>query len=366
MKYLEPTTLQVFIYFLYNDKKIDLLSLSDFERKKLIQDIDNNNLADLFSFTANDVYVINNTAKLTKVYNNFAPLPQREEVAPALKSIQKIIKFLMESSNASVISISDLINISSGLYVNYSLINKGFNINIIKSKKKELEKFIYKKYITNYEEDKLDSDKNFYPFEKNLSITLDIISKYLKIKNEFILSGCPERDLLKIDWDESLRFYDTIFYLLSIDCMEIKGAQFFYSNGKRFLQMNINWEGSIDELKKMVKPFNFDYGDLSFNSHTGIALYKSTQYTFRSGSKEFKVLLNLMENKGNKVDIYDLYNSIYPEEKDDNNIFIKKRKKESIVLAVAGIKRNLKISSDNPRSIDICINGDSLILKKNN
>lgn len=355
MKYLSNETLQIFLISLYSKNKSPLsifspllISEPTIERYNIMIDIIENGLEDCFYFDINEEEMSQLTNIIQLNHND-----TRYDKNTFGYLIQKAINLKLNSSR---LDFKDFVKPQESFPSELILTGHLYNINLYRNNKKILIEFI-NKYIKAFREDKLISDTNFYNYELNLKKLLEILGKYYnKYGYEFNLSGCEERDLVKISIKKELRFYEMIFYLISEKHIKVTDCNLFEMNKKRFLNIRLRLKNPIDEIK-LIENSYLNYGDLSINNFNGLARYKTYEYTFRTYSRAYKVLIELIKCPEKKISIYNIYKSI-TEENEEN-------KKERIAQYVKEIRRKLHIMGDRKKTINIkFIDKNFLILTK--
>lgn len=225
MYYLEPTILQVFIYFLFNNEKFNLSILPDHWKELLINRIRYDyGLDDIFFFTVNRKILLSNHNYecLKYVYDICASIGKSED--QTVISVQDIIKIIIDEPGKEELKISDLIHIPNCPVRNCIRIYKVVDIGILESERKRFEDFIYNKYLENYKKGKLKPRDLIVP--NDLDTTLRKLDEILKLYYKL-----PQPVKIRISnsyfpLKKELRFYELLLYMERENIIEINGWNF--------------------------------------------------------------------------------------------------------------------------------------------
>ncbi|MCL5072923.1 MAG: hypothetical protein M1308_18835 [Actinobacteria bacterium] len=233
-----------------------------------------------------------------------------------------------------------------------------YNLNFYKNCKSKLIDSLTE-YIEVFNKNHLSSDINFYDCKINLKKTLDILSKYYdKNGYRFNISGNEKTDLIKINFEPELRFYEVIVSLIFKGYAEIIDCNLFIEDKKRFLNIEFNLKNTPKEIDKIENSY-ISYGDLTVNKVNGFASYKKSQYYFGKRSRTFKILVKLINNPETKKNISTLYYSITKEQVDNE------LKKQRIKEHIKEINRKLRIVGDK-KTINIRIVDEEFVMLTQN
>jgi hypothetical protein len=378
MFYLDPTTIQVFLYFLHNNKKpLTLFKFEAEDRINLIQDLEKNNMEDLFYFKFYPLirYHGDEIENWYQIEKGLRKNYRNEKRLHVFKTIKDNVK-------DKIFKVSDLACFNDDFLYPSSDVIRLFEMYFNRSKSDEIFDFM-NRYLFNFRNDELLSDENYYSFNKSYSIVLNRLKEaYEKYGKIFIIEPV---ELLQSDdievytqFDRKNRFYDILFYLfiqgyIGINFLDFK--LFIVSNDSpkgqehklNLLRLSVTMHKSPAEISDIEK-YWAHYGDIRINEADGVAYYKNNRYPFKSTrGRVFRLLCFLIKNHGNKIPLERAYHAII-EEDDLENVGDKQKPKimkKYIKDYVKKIKENLKISEDKNPTIDIMVIKDSVMLISN-
>jgi hypothetical protein len=376
MFYLDQTTIQVFLYFLFGKTLLPLFYFEKESHINLIQDLEKNDIEDLFYFKLYPF--INPGSEIEELYQMENSNPKEYRNNKKISILEK----LKDNSTDSIFSVADLAYFADDfVYSCYDVIRL-FEMYFNKSKSGKIFDFM-NSYLFNFRNDELLSDENYYSFNKSYSIVLNRLKEaYEKYGKIFIIEPL---ELLQSDdievytqFDRKNRFYDILFYLLiqgyiGINFLDFK--LFIVSNDSpkgqehklNLLRLSVTMHKSPAEISDIEK-YWAHYGDIRINEADGVAYYKNNRYPFKSTrGRVFRLLCFLIKNHGNKIPLERAYHAII-EEDDLENVGDKQKPKimkKYIKDYVKKIKENLKISEDKNPTIDIMVIKDSVMLISN-
>ncbi|GEM_PF-6938219 len=218
MKYLDQSTLKLFTYLLFGNKKFPLVFFDNEGRKNILSDISNLELEKLFLFKVNFFYCLDNFKKFSKKYGSIKYMNKKK----AVRNLDKIIRSLLSSKQK--IDLWELLKIKN-IYAEFYLITKALDIHINNSNREKLKKFTHA-YLEEYKRDRL-KNGGFYPFKKNLLENADLLKEYFIYQGkDFVLDLSMKRNMIgNKKYNKKLRLIETLLCLMDSKYININGCR---------------------------------------------------------------------------------------------------------------------------------------------
>jgi hypothetical protein len=397
MEYLNPATLKLLTYLLYQEDLVYFGVLSDNDRLNFIKDVSKHKLDKAFFFTIS--FQARNEAKdkIIEMHNSIMSAIATGEDKTNNQSIQETLSKIMDyTPNDPKLTTSEILSLINLRVIDNGLITFPLIVHINKPNIAELYKYLAS-YMKAFEQNTLISMDNFYSFEKHLmSIPENVFKRPFeeygktftinerleklntKRKEERTINGITHSSR-RSDMMKCLRFYELLFYLETnkyiniIECSfdERKSSYMSYQNTDKlpekyyYLNIKITLNKTPEEIYDISKYWLY-YGDIRVNESDAVAYYKENRYPFKAISgKAFKLLCYLVEHHGDKIPIKKAYSALTTEADDRNDKEKAKDYKKKIKDYVKEIKKNLGILKDKNPSADIMVIEDSVILIAN-
>jgi len=183
---------------------------------------------------------------------------------------------------------------------------------------------------------------------------------YNKFGSRFNINRTMEIDFKKIPLEKELRLYEVILYLQKKNYIKINNCNFIKSNEKSIMNIDLTFNIPPAVIYNTEK-HQIQFKNLSLNEISGEAHFGSNTYTFKTYSREFNLLLNLIKAPSKKINIYQLFDLIAKDESlkmvSGKNKDIKDRMKQYI----KEIKNKLGMTKNN-KTIDINITQRDFII----
>ena len=311
----------------------------------------------------------NNTYLNARLRFIIQKIDRKLELGDTTRDYPKIKEIFMKITDPSnTIEFQEFKEIRHEIFPN---IYRFFSLNFHNSEKDNLINFL-KEYINIFNSNDLlkKPGENFYNFKKNKEKISKLFQSYLK---DYAIAENPIFDINPYyrfgkPIEKEFRFYDLIFYLIFDDAISINDCDFVEFDGEKKLSINVTSKKNLSELILEENAWK-SYKNIKINEITGEVIYNNSSYPFKPYSRPYKVLFNLINSKGNKLNIYELYdNKISSNEKINlkSESEIMKYKKEKIKQYIKVINKRLHFSIINNQSIGIhIIDRDYVILKLN-
>lgn len=389
MKYLHESLLEVVIYLLFQENKLNLNLLKGIDRYVLIQSLLESEINPFFAISLNkisedtiDKWVVDEIKKVGFLDRiKVAPVPQ-----DAVDKIKKIAQIKMEDTKQLL---SKSLQLQTTIMPNHEkklIFESLFWMYSISIKNKNgLAEFL-KSYLQAFENNELDSFDNVYSYEAHLQWVPNLFEINVKnYGNTFTTNktlpnlDCSYRDeeatlpprtgFYKQDIANCLKLYELLLVFEEKRFISINSCRFTLhppstpSNDipKTTLDVKITLKKQPNEIYDITQYWSF-YGDIRINETDGVARYKKNVYPYRlTTGKEFKLLCHLVKSHGKKMNINKTYDIIYTEPED----LLKTNKKELISDCVKRIREHLGILDDANPSTDIMIIGENVFLTSN-
>jgi len=344
MQYLNLTTLELFIYFIFKTNSIRLEKFQPKELDKELDDIINNNLQDSFIYRGYISFPKQNKGSSDL---NFL-IKDAEENKPGLRDFEKIYEILTSIKRDRVntkISCNELLLLRDKiwspklyLFLLLELIDKKKLLNYLK------------RYIDFYKQDKLLSKENFYNFRININEIISLFKYYLtnysSFENQRININPFDKVPVRI-FQNRYRLYETIYYLEFNNYISIDDCYFLKKDGETKLGITINLKKDPSEININETAW-LTYKNLRINIKTGESKSAYGEHTFRTSSRQFRLLKYLLEKyilekDSERINIYDLYDNLSGSEdiKFENKKKIEEFKKDKIKQYIKELNRRL-------------------------
>ena len=347
MLYLDQPTVKFFLYFIYSkNDPLDLGMFSDESRIALFDYIFTNDLKGVFYCKINKARTKDKFSRMDDPYAfNIEWFHKEADTQDKKYLIDSIFK-IDEDATINAYIVASFRNPASLANIT-RILNLYINI-----KKKEKLRELFNRYLDDFIQDRLISNRNFYSFEKTNTLVISVLKDhYQKYGNNFVISS---KEL-------EARFNELIYFLESKGYLNINSVDF---ASPTTLNISVTLKMSPYEFEDIEKYWLY-YGDIRINEKDGVAFYKKNKYPFKSTSgKSFKLLCHLVRNHGIKIPIEEAYEAIYIDDSDKKEITFGE-KKNYIKDYVKEIKERLKILEDKNPTISIMIRDDSLRLISN-
>ncbi len=336
--YLHTFTLQAMLHFLIHGSSLSLLevSFSDY----LIRDLYLNKLNKCFFLKVNVEQIKPHINDKTDYLEGSSG-----------KDMQKVVKDIGKKVN---------IKRYGEIYLNeepkFIILIKYYNLYFDEDHRDILLNFV-SDYINQFKQDNLFNpphERNFLSFKNNISKTKNTFEALYRKNNTFNMKFPTIKKLCEGEF----RFCEILLYFvfqghLSIERCELlkvwKNNPYIDDYYEYEQDFRLSFKISPKEIQKKEGAWLI-FKDLSLNQITGESNYKDNTYKFGTHGKKFKLLLYLLENEPPaRFNVYKVFDLLWPELKDKSL----KIKKIDIESEVKEIKRNLRISSDKKRTIDI-------------
>jgi hypothetical protein len=226
MRYLDPDTLQSFIFLYHKENSIPLKDFSSRERNTIIEDILYNELHNFFYFKLN-IYGLGYNGEIEREFwqingmKNFCG-------KNSLRKINKVLRTFLKGNEGTIISTAEINEcFEKNLWCSMYL-TQGLYLNIYDQEREKILDFL-KQYIECYKKDELTlrHEENFYDFEKSLSAVIEILIDYYNhYGRSFNIGRSVKIGTKEIILEREIRLYDIIIYLLFGDYIIINDCYF--------------------------------------------------------------------------------------------------------------------------------------------
>lgn len=192
-----------------------------------------------------------------------------------------------------------------------------YNINIYPNGKVKLQDYL-NKYIDSFQNKDLDSQQNYYNFDKCLKRSIKIFESYYdKFDKRFRFSGLEELDSIEVDIESELRIYEIILYFQKKEYGTIKNCNFIKLNDRDHLSLTLIFNKSPDAIfnieKEQIKLKNKKLMELKlkFDFDKGILTYGDKAYVFNKWDNQGIVLKTIFSHEyGVDIDVEEIRNAL--------------------------------------------------------
>jgi hypothetical protein len=235
LEYIEQNILKFLIYFLFDEKELELSKIDFMESSSFIGYLIPNELHDYFYFSVNKIEMNKDNDLFT-----FNEKFDKDMVGYVYQLVEK-------RRNEEKISFNCFME-DHKQFPYYFFTYTFYNLNINPKDRLKLQSFL-KEYIKYFKKDDLIAQKNYFPFNTCIQKVCEILQLYYdKFGNKFGFSGNNTIDSIDTKIEEELRIHEIILYFVEENYIKIDSCSFIPLEKKYIMSIRLALNKSPNEI----------------------------------------------------------------------------------------------------------------------